>query len=417
MAGFGETYFVAFALAIGISQLAAGLLSSVPLIAAGIIQLVTPRLLERVKSYRRWIVVCATLQAASHLWFVYAAVTGRISIETFFFICVLYWATGMAAGPVWNAWIEAITDRTGFRPFIAVRSRLAQAAAFTAFCLAGLALEQFKLEDKVLVGFAWLFSLATIFRLLSTLFLSLQTDFYPEQTVRPKAPWRDLFQMLRDRNSGRFLLFMLIAQISVHVAAPFFSPYMLGHIQFSYHDYVLLIAASFVAKIAAYPVIARLIERFSALRCLVVSGVLVAPLPFFWFLTPSLAPLVATQVFAGCAWAMFELSSTMLVFSNIKSSERIRILTGYNLFNAICVVTGSCIGGYLLGSEATAETYRIIFALSALCRLLSVSVLIGVRDVRLKVKVIAFRTLGLRPSQGSIAAPVLDTRDQARRAE
>ena len=39
MVGFGETYLVAFALAIGISELTAGLLSSLPLIAGGLLQL------------------------------------------------------------------------------------------------------------------------------------------------------------------------------------------------------------------------------------------------------------------------------------------------------------------------------------------------------------------------------------------
>lgn len=415
MAGFGETYFAAFALAIGIGQVQAGLLSSVPFIAAGLLQLVTPRLLERFKSYRRWVVLCASIQAASHLWFVYAALSGKISLASFFIVCVLYWATGMAGGPVWNAWIESITNKSGFRPFIAVRSRIAQVAAFFAFCAAGFLLEQFKGADKVLTGFAILFGAAAFFRFFSASFLGSQQDFYPEHVSRSKSPWRDLFQMLSDRNSGRFLLFMLVAQVSVYVASPYFSPYMLGHLQLSYYDYVLLIAASFVAKIAVYPIVARLIDRFTALRCLVVSGLCVAPAPLFWFWTPTLPALVASQVFAGCAWAMFELSSTLLIFSNIKSSERIRILTGYNLFNAVCIVTGSCIGGWLLRSGASGETYRLVFTISAICRLLSVMALIGVRNVGHKVRVIAFRTLGLRPSNGSLAAPVLDTRDQSRR--
>ena len=417
MAGFGETYFAAFALAAGLSQVFAGLITSIPLLLAGLLQLITPRALHRIRSYRTWVVCCAGLQAATHLWFVYAAIKGYITETSFFLVCVLYWFASMSAGPVWNSWIESITDKNSFKSFIAIRSRLAQSAAFIAFGAAGMLLHVFKIYEHVLWGFALLFSLAALFRFVSTAFLSMQDDYFPESQQQPKAPWRDLLHVLKDRNSGRFLFFLLVSQVSVHIAAPYFSPYMLAHIKFSYAEYVLLVAASYIAKIIAYPVIARLIERFSAIRCLIISGLFVSPLPLFWFWTPQLPTLIVAQVVAGFAWGTFELSSTMLVFSNIGNQERIRILTGYNLFNAICMVSGSVVGAYMLTSEPSYSTYRLVFTISALCRLLSLLALIGIKDIKAKVRILAFRTLGLRPSQGSFYAPVIDSRDQSKRMD
>jgi MFS family permease len=417
MAGFGETYFAAFALAAGLSQVFSGLVTSVPLLLAGLFQLITPRALRYVKSYRNWVACCAGVQAATHLWFVFAALKGYISETSFFFVCVLYWFVSMSAGPVWNSWIESITEKKSFKSFIAVRSRLAQSAAFIAFGVAGLLLHFFKLYHHVLWGFALLFSLAALFRFVSTIFLSMQDDYFPEDLQTPKTPWRDLLHVLKDRNSGRFLFFLLLSQVSVHIAAPYFAPYMLAHIQFSYAEYVVLVAASYIAKIIAYPVIARTIDRYSAIKCLIISGLFVAPMPLFWFWTPQLPALVGIQVIAGFAWGTFELSSTMLVFSNIGSKERIRILTGYNLFNAICMVSGSLIGAYLLTSDPSYSTYRIAFTISAICRLLSLLALIGVKDIKAKVRVLAFRTLGLRPTQGSFSAPVIDSRDQSKRTD
>lgn len=417
MAGFGETYFSAFALAAGLSQVNAGLLTSAPLLVAGLLQLVTPKLVSRVKSYRKWVVVCALLQAAIHLWFVYAAIAGYIGAGSFFLICVLYWFTSMAAGPVWNSWIEAITEKPGFRPFITLRSRLAQSAAFIAFCVAGLMLHYFQGQGRLLLGFALLFSLATFFRFISAIFLAFQTDHFPQQADKVKTSWKDLAKIFRDRNSGRFLFFLLISQISVHIAAPYFSPYMLGLIKFSYPEYVLLISASYVAKIAAYPFISKFIEKYSAIRCLIISGIFISPLPLFWFWTPQLPALVVAQILAGFAWGTFELSSTMLVFSNIGVKERIQVLTGYNLFNAIFIVAGSCLGASMLSGRESYESYRLVFTISAVCRLLSLLALIGVSGVKQKVRILAFRTLGLRPSQGSFAAPVIDARDQSKRSD
>jgi len=414
MAGFGETYFAAFALAAGLSQVFAGLVTSVPLLIAGLLQLVTPRALRLVKSYRRWVVWCAGLQAATHLWFVFAAIQGYISEGSFFFVCVLYWFASMSAGPVWNSWIESITEKSGFKSFITIRSRLAQSAAFLAFGAAGFMLHYYNMYDRVLWGFALLFSMAALFRFISTAFLAMQEDWYPESVQQTKAPWRELVRVLNDKNSGRFLFFLLVSQVSVHIAAPYFAPYMLAHINFSYLEYVVLVAASFIAKIIAYPIIARLIDRFSAIKCLIVSGLFISPLPLFWFWTPQLPALVLTQVVGGFAWGTFELASTMLVFSNIGNQERIRILTGYNLFNAICLVFGSLLGAYMLTSEPSTSTYRMVFAISAICRLLSLLALIGVKDIKAKVRVLAFRTLGLRPTQGSISAPVIESREQAK---
>ncbi len=42
MVGLGETYLPAFALAIGLGELTAGLVASLPLLAGGIMQMITP---------------------------------------------------------------------------------------------------------------------------------------------------------------------------------------------------------------------------------------------------------------------------------------------------------------------------------------------------------------------------------------
>src|SRR5262245_27524517 len=64
MVGLGETYFAAFALALGAGQTVAGLVATVPMLAGATLQLATPWFLQRVRSYRKWVVLFASLQAA-----------------------------------------------------------------------------------------------------------------------------------------------------------------------------------------------------------------------------------------------------------------------------------------------------------------------------------------------------------------
>src|SRR5688500_10896717 len=67
MVGIGETYFSAFALALGTGETFAGLIATLPMLAGASLQLATPWALQRFGSYRTWVVLCASLQAAALL--------------------------------------------------------------------------------------------------------------------------------------------------------------------------------------------------------------------------------------------------------------------------------------------------------------------------------------------------------------
>src|SRR5258706_8931415 len=65
MVGLGETYFSAFALAIGTGQTFAGLLATLPQMAGALLQLASPWGVKKLGSPRRWIVMFDSLQPAS----------------------------------------------------------------------------------------------------------------------------------------------------------------------------------------------------------------------------------------------------------------------------------------------------------------------------------------------------------------
>src|SRR5688500_1051050 len=77
MVGLGETYLSAFALAVGASDVLAGMLATLPLVAGGALQLLAPATMHRAPSYRAWCVLFASLQAASFLPLVVAALAGH----------------------------------------------------------------------------------------------------------------------------------------------------------------------------------------------------------------------------------------------------------------------------------------------------------------------------------------------------
>jgi len=407
MVGFGETYLAAFALAAGLGQVTAGLLGTVPYLAGGLLQLLGPYGMRLVGSYRRWVVTCATVQGLVYLPLAVAAWIGVVPAPFLYAFAALYWCAGLAAGPAWNNWIEMLVPGRRLREFLAVRSRITQIAAFLAFLAGGYLLQVWQADGQVLHGFMILFALAGLGRFASAGFLSRQDEAAWPTENASQIPLAQIARRLLDPQCGRFLLFLLVSQVAVNIAGPFFSPYMLARLHLSYAAYAALISASYVAKITFYPYVARFVRHVGPYRALRIAAIGVAPGPLFWFLTPHLAPLMAVQIYAGVAWAAFELSSTLLVFDRVAKSERIRILTVYNLLNAAAIFVGSLGGGLLLSRLASTEAYAWVFTLSSSARFASLGVLFGIKDVRVKMRRIAFRTLSLRPGHGSLAQPIL----------
>ena len=67
MVGIAETYLPAFMLARGLGDLNAAMIATVPVLLGSVLQLFAPFLLQRLKSYRRFVVTTASIQACSML--------------------------------------------------------------------------------------------------------------------------------------------------------------------------------------------------------------------------------------------------------------------------------------------------------------------------------------------------------------
>src|SRR5262249_14687177 len=108
MVGAGESYLAAFALALGLGQVPAGLISTVPLLIGAVVQLISAPAVRYLGSHRRWVVGCATLQAASFVPLCLAALSGSASVTAVFAAAALYWGAGLATNGAWNTWVETL---------------------------------------------------------------------------------------------------------------------------------------------------------------------------------------------------------------------------------------------------------------------------------------------------------------------
>ena len=408
MVGLGETYVPAFALAVGMGEVAAGWIVSAPLLVGALLQLVSPMAVRRLGSHRSWVVLCAGGQAACCAGYLLLALAERVPHLLVFVVAALYWGTGMASGPAWNTWVGTLIPAGIRARFLAWRARGCQAAVLVGLVAGGFSLQLGAAHGNLLTVFAWMFLIAALGRAASAWLLSRQSEPQPvpinQRTVSP----RELLRRARHGADGRLLVYMLAVQAAVQVAAPFFTPFMLVELNFSYTTYLLLIATAYVAKMVAFPFLGSMAKRFGSHWLLYASGVANVPLSALWIVSDSIGYLLALQVFAGVVWAGYEFATLLLFFEHIPESERTSVLTLFNLGNAAALVLGAVIGGILLKTLGTGrDAYHLVFGLSCGLRLLALIPMVMLRRVTFRPVPFVPRVHGVRPNAGSIGPPLV----------
>ncbi|HVP28049.1 MAG TPA: MFS transporter [Myxococcota bacterium] len=409
MVGVGETYVPAFALAVGAGQATAGLLASVPPVAGAVLQLASPAAVHRLGSHRRWVVLCASMQAAAFLPLLAAALVGHIPTAFLFLITSLYWGSGMATGPAWNTWVGTIVPARMRTRYFAWRTRVAQAAVLLGLLAGGATLQIGQERAQPLHAFALLFLVAAICRTVSAALLASQSEPVPlPEDYRHVEAREALTRLFGHGREARLLLYLLSVQIAVQLSAPYFTPYMLKQLNLPYGSYMTLLAASFGAKILMMPVLAWVSHRFGAHRLLVVGGLGIVPLSLLWLVSDNLGYLLGVQCLAGTFWGAYELATFLLVFETIREDERTSVLTSFNFANAVAMVGGSLVGGFLLKQLGEVHhAYMVIFATSTAARALSVGFLLRIPAEVARPTPLAVRTVAVRPSAGSLDRPIV----------
>lgn len=425
MVGCGETYFPAFALAIGLGETASGMVASLPLLVGGTLQLASPLAIRWLGGFQRWIVAGAVLQSLAFVPLAFAAWSGSLSLAMLLLIASVYWAAGLATGPAWNTWIEYVVPTHQRTRFFARRSRLQQICTFVSLMSAGAFLQWASQYDRALHGFATLFVVAGVFRIVSATFLhrtdssraleehrkasSIANSGSDGRTTREESGPPDAVS----REARQLLSYLVLMQVFVQISGPFFVPYMLKQLSFGYGTFVMLISVAFLSKVLSMSFWGRVAERSGATRVLWIGGLGLVPLSAMWIFSEHVAWLVTVQILSGIAWAAYELGFFLMFFETMPPSQRTRLLTYYNFANTLAVCAGALTGAAILGWIGySAQGYHALFGMSSAGRLLCLGLLAGIALPRHSLRKIRFRFLSVRPGAGSVASPILASAEE-----
>ncbi len=419
MAGVAEVYLPAFALAIGLSPVTAGLVASVPLLAGGLLQLLAPRAIARVTSLRGWVAGSMAVQAISFVPLIVVALLGVASTSIVFGAAAVYWAAGMAASAAWNPWMARIVPARIRSKFFGRRQGLVQATMLAGLVGAGGALHAFAGTPQIRFVYAIMFGLALIARLWCAVMVARQ-GIGIELTPRKRMRLRSIPPALRGTPRASLLGYLIAALAAAAISGPFITPYLLDELRIGYAGYSVFTATVVVVKIAALPTLGRIIQRSGVRRVMTVCALAIAPIPLLYLVSDAFAWLIVIQVIAGVAWAGFELGLLMALFDGEDDAERTTMQVAFSALQAIGTAGASLVGGGLLGALGSDHAaYLWVFAVSAAARL--GAALLLVRELpraiaRIPITMVARAwTLAIRPWGGTIVRPIVEGLGRLRR--
>jgi MFS family permease len=370
MVGTGETYLPAFVLVAGLGQILAGLIASIPQLAGGIMQLVSPHGVRVVRSHRKWVVACATVQALAFVPLAIAAWHGGVGTWLVLSAATLYWSAGLASNPPWNTWMGSLIPGCVRPRYFARRNRTQQAAVLTGFLVSGLVIEYGASPQNALAGFAMLFGLAILSRFGSVACLAHTSEPDPLPSNIRSLGWLALARRFTRGAEAQRLTYLSLVQAASYFAGPYFAPYMLCVLKLSYGEYVVLISAAYVARVISLPLWGSVAAHCGTRKLLWIGGLGIVPSAGAWLVSDRFWYLIVVQLASGAAWAAYELAVFLVGVNSVRPEERTSVLTVFNLATTAGMVAGSILGGavlLLLGESR--EVYYVLFAGSSVLRL------------------------------------------------
>lgn len=387
MLGLAETFFAVFVLELKLGEVAAGLILTIPLLLASVMQLGTPWLVRRVGSHRRVVFLSAAFQVVALLPLIAIALVGHAPAWLVFVCATVYWAGAIVGGPAWSAWMGRMVPPPLRSRFFAYRNRWLQVGVLCGLLLGGSILRASNLldawlahdehaghvlagQDWTLPAFGMLFALAALARSVSTYYLWLQSEGTREAVTETPVSGIELLARARHGNDARLILSLLGVFFARQLAEPFWHPFVKEQLGNTYDRYVLLLAAGFVGKMLTLPILQRFVGRIGPLTLLRRAAVAMVPVTGLWVLHDSLLWLVVAQLLAGAALAAWELSSFLMLYETISPEERTSVISKHTFMQYLAGAGGSMAGGAALaGLGKDLHAYVCLFLGTMVVRL------------------------------------------------
>jgi MFS family permease len=371
MLGLTQNYVTPYALTMKATTQQIGLLTSVPNFTMATVQFAAPALSERAGSRKGFILPAVLMHAL--MWLPILLIPYLFQTHQVWWLIAymtLSTASDSALNPVWGSMMADLVPTQMRGRFFGLRNRITAFVSLALAYAAGGILQL--LTGNTNLAFTIIFTGAMVSRLVSFYFLSrMYEPLSPATEKRGNDGVLKIARGLFSTNTGIFIIFCALINFTTTVAGPFFSPYMLLNLHFSYIVYTIVNSVAGLATVGFMTWWGKRIDRAGSIKVLKITSLFVPLIPIGWALYHSLWWLIIIQIFSGFAWAGFQLSSGVFILDAAPAQNRTRYIALYNSLIFLGVSVGSLTGGIVapLLPPFMGSYFTSIFMVSGVARL------------------------------------------------
>ncbi len=351
MVGFAEIYFIPLLIALNATDFQVGFFVAMIQIFLGFSQFGGLQLVERFHA-RKTIMF---LGGIAHLGFIalmlLGVIMGWITPLLFIFLAGGYFASVGATIPSWVSLMGDLTSGGGRGKYFGHRNSICSAAFFVCMLAGGAILEILDKQDEKFTGFAIILAVAFLGRAGSTY---LYTRFFETPYQYSRDAYFSFIDFLKrggKSNFTRFVFFMSLMNLSIQIAAPYFTAYMLNDLDFSYLQFTAATSLLWVAMILATRQWGIVADRYGTRVILKITACMLVLMPLLFFVSRNFYYILVVQFIAGITWSGWFLSTLNFMMDAVSTLKRARCSAYMNFTNSMGVFTGAMIGA-LLSSRA-----------------------------------------------------------------
>ena len=395
--GFTESFVMPFAIALNASTGMLAALASVPQLVANFFQVFSEESLTLFKTRSKLIFWTAFIQSFIWLPLLLIPFLAKDNMILLLLLVTLEATLGAFSGPIYNSILGDLISEDKRGEFFGNRNRIINLVNFISTFVAGMIINLFQKIDGgkgvyVFIGFAILFFIAFLSRLMGAFYKRKIYD-PPYVPQKKSTSFLKFMQNMTHNNYGIFVMYVLCFKMATAIAMPFFALYLLKDLQLGYLYFTIIMAVSIAASFFAMSMWGRMIDKHGSKRVLTIAGFLVPLSPILMILAIYINNplsvflfLLLEEIFAGVAWAAFNLSTSSFLFDATTPKDRIKNIAYYNFLVGIGIFLGAVLGGLLINIYPVWITSSIPFILltSGLLRMLATLLLIKkVREARM----------------------------------
>lgn len=393
---FGESFLGPYGVYLGAPKPLVALLSTVPLLFGAVLQPLALKLMARFRN--RPNLVCLLTLAQSFTWLPiiaigYAGMSPEMSGLALLGATVFFYLTGMLSGPIWNSLIGDLLEPRHRVDALSRRNLYAGSCMLFGFLVVGSLLRVAADKDLLLFGFVITFSLAALSRLVSSIMLSRHPNpDFESPDVDSFSFWQFL-ERSYESNFLKFVLFVAVTNLAIHISAPFITVYLLRDLRLDYTHYSIAIASGFFFQLLVMRRWSSILQEVGSRRVLMIATIGFAVTPFLWLVSSNLWWLCFVSGIRGALGAGYQLSVSTFLFDAVTPAKRARCAAYQSIINNFSIVIGALCGGWIvsvvprvegLGLEGLQSDSNILllFLLSGIVNVITLAFLTSFREVR-----------------------------------